>query len=489
MEGLGTYLKQGRREAGLSLEDLAGRTRIRIENLERLEREALDDLPNELYVRGFVKLVCQELGLSPQEGLARYESLKVTQTDPRDEIVWTGAREAEDTSTLERVLRDPERVIGTAKWVAGGVGALLVLMLLVSGGRTAVSWWQARGDVGEPAAAAVTPGEVAAGQPAANEVAPSDPAPTEAPAEATPKAPAPEPAREPMDLALADVSISLPPAGIRPDPSLAEKLATAPASGDPGGGETGAGETGAGETGAGDPGGAVPEAPAEASRPTFALTETSPDLFRGDPAVRPDESLAELLRPAPTPATPPASTPDPDLDAVATAESAAGAAGALESKSATEGEEVAAGGADAEGEAAEGAEPTQVAEADRAAEAAAGEARPVESPAVAPDREGAAPAAPLTSPEPIVVRSSASGRARLEIEAVRPVEVTVLLDGVGFPRTRSLAAGERKRYFAEERFVLSASDAGAVRVWLDGREISGLGDAGARLSAREIRRR
>ena len=489
MEGLGTYLKQGRREAGLSLEDLAGRTRIRIENLERLEREALDDLPNELYVRGFVKLVCQELGLSPQEGLARYESLKVTQNDPRDEIVWTGAREADDASTLERALRDPERVIGTAKWVAGGVGVLVVLLLLVWGGRTVAGWWQNRAQ--EPTVAAVTPVEATqtdpapvettspaadrterdAGAPA--ETAPAEEAPAEtAPAETPSETVSSESATpEPIDLALADVAVPLPTAGIQPDPSLAGKLTTATVGAPSASAEDGASE----EVAAADP--AIDEAPADApvesTQPTLALTETSPELFRGDPAVRPDESLAELLRPAPTPE--PVVVADPEAaDDRGDEENAA--------------EEVAIADAVTTPPASETVDPAPSRTApprERIEERAAAET-PVESD---PEPVVATPTPRPTPVEPVVVRSSRSGRARLEIEALRAVDVSVLLDGIGVPRERSLAAGERKRYFADDGFVLSATDAGAVRVWLDGQEVSGLGATGTRLTAREIRRR
>jgi hypothetical protein len=55
----------------------------------------------------------------------------------------------------------------------------------------------------------------------------------------------------------------------------------------------------------------------------------------------------------------------------------------------------------------------------------------------------------------------------LEIIAVRDAEVTLILDGVGLPRKRSLIAGERKSWKADSLFVLTVSDGGAVLLKLD----------------------
>jgi hypothetical protein len=67
----------------------------------------------------------------------------------------------------------------------------------------------------------------------------------------------------------------------------------------------------------------------------------------------------------------------------------------------------------------------------------------------------------------------------LRLEAIRPVRVGVLLDGVGFPRTRSLVAGESATWKADESFVLSASDGGALRMFLGEQSLGVAGADGA----------
>jgi cytoskeletal protein RodZ len=139
METLGEFLKHGRESAGLSIEDLAGRTRIRIENLESLEREDLESLPTDPYVRGFVKLVCRELGLEPSDGLLRYETL-AQRSGPPDEMTWEEETRTETPGVLERALGDPDRVVRWAgragKWGGIGLAAALAVVLVV----LAVRW-------------------------------------------------------------------------------------------------------------------------------------------------------------------------------------------------------------------------------------------------------------------------------------------------------------------------------------------------------------
>jgi cytoskeletal protein RodZ len=290
METLGDFLKHRREQAGLSLEDLAGRTRIRVENLRSLEREDLEALPTDTYVRGFVKLVCRELGLEPTDGLVRYETLR-ERSGPSDEMTWDEETTEAAPGLLERALGDPEQVVRKAavlgRWggIAAAVGAIVVVGVL------AVRW--------------IDP------------FAPRTTKPVAFLAEEAPQAPAPELA-------------------------------------------------------------AIPE---------------------------------RAAREAPEPVTPEPSAPKPAAPA-----------------------------------------PTPVAQT------------PVAQ-------------TPVSKPPPARIAPPAAGdRVVLRLEAIRPVRVGVLLDGVGFPRTRSLAAGESAIWKADEHFVLSASDGGALRIFLGDR---GLGAAGA----------
>jgi cytoskeletal protein RodZ len=278
METLGDFLRHRREAAGLSLEDLAGRTRIRVENLRSLEREDLEALPTDTYVRGFVKLVCRELGLPPSDGLVRYESLR-QHSGPSDEMTWDEETVEVAPGLLERALGDPERVVRKAavagRWAAVGGGAAVAVVLVV----LAVRWI-------DPFAPRTT---------------------------------------RPVAFLQGEAAGA-------PEPELVP----------------------------------IPEKTASTGPPAPATTSA-----------------------APADATPPPAKP----------------------------------------------------------------------------RERRAPVA--------------GERVELRLQALRPVQVSVLLDGVGHPRTRSLAAGETAAWKADGSFVVGASDGGAVRVFLGGRDLGPAGPDGA----------
>ena len=68
--GIGRYLAGQRKLRGISLDELAGLTRIPIRSLERLESGAFDLSPDG-FVRGFVRVVAEALGLDPDEAVMR----------------------------------------------------------------------------------------------------------------------------------------------------------------------------------------------------------------------------------------------------------------------------------------------------------------------------------------------------------------------------------------------------------------------------------
>lgn len=66
--GVGSYLAAQRRLRGISLDELADRTKIPRRNLERLEAGAFD-APPDGFSRGFVRSVAEALGLDPDEAV------------------------------------------------------------------------------------------------------------------------------------------------------------------------------------------------------------------------------------------------------------------------------------------------------------------------------------------------------------------------------------------------------------------------------------
>lgn len=60
----GAKLKQTRESRGITLKEVAERTKINVAILAALEEERFDDMPNaRVYVRGFVRCLAKEIGL------------------------------------------------------------------------------------------------------------------------------------------------------------------------------------------------------------------------------------------------------------------------------------------------------------------------------------------------------------------------------------------------------------------------------------------
>jgi hypothetical protein len=69
---LALWLRAGRVQRGMSLDDVAKITKIQPRILERLEAGRLDGLPAEVFVRGFIRSVARCVGLDEREALRRY---------------------------------------------------------------------------------------------------------------------------------------------------------------------------------------------------------------------------------------------------------------------------------------------------------------------------------------------------------------------------------------------------------------------------------
>lgn len=64
---VGQFLRSEREKASMSLEDIAGKTRITIRHLEALEDSKHDKLPGKTYIIGFAKAYARSLGLDDSE--------------------------------------------------------------------------------------------------------------------------------------------------------------------------------------------------------------------------------------------------------------------------------------------------------------------------------------------------------------------------------------------------------------------------------------
>jgi len=72
MPSVGQYLREQRESRGMSVEEISRGTRVPVASVERIEADRFDELPGEVFVRGFVKSYARALSLPPDDVLARY---------------------------------------------------------------------------------------------------------------------------------------------------------------------------------------------------------------------------------------------------------------------------------------------------------------------------------------------------------------------------------------------------------------------------------
>ncbi|MBI4706058.1 MAG: helix-turn-helix domain-containing protein [Deltaproteobacteria bacterium] len=73
---VGTYLRRRREARSMSMAEVARATRIPVRAIERIEADHFDDLPGEVFARGFLKAYASAVGLSPDEILARHTAAR-----------------------------------------------------------------------------------------------------------------------------------------------------------------------------------------------------------------------------------------------------------------------------------------------------------------------------------------------------------------------------------------------------------------------------
>jgi len=94
---VGAYLRREREARQLSLEELAQTTRIPLRTLALMEAGRFDELPGDVFARGFLKSYARTLGLPEDEVLGRYDGLRGTlppDPTPRSSVLGPPERES-----------------------------------------------------------------------------------------------------------------------------------------------------------------------------------------------------------------------------------------------------------------------------------------------------------------------------------------------------------------------------------------------------------
>jgi len=121
VESPGAMLASARVRAGLSLSEVAERSRVGLGYLEALESDDWEALPAPVYTRGFMRLYAREVGLDPEAVVVRMDTL-------------LDRRYMAEEQVHQAVERDERRAWWAAVRMrsvyAGALGALVVVFLV-----------------------------------------------------------------------------------------------------------------------------------------------------------------------------------------------------------------------------------------------------------------------------------------------------------------------------------------------------------------------
>ena len=123
MESLSELFRQVRESKGLTLEDMASKTRINLDFLEALEAGNFARLPDQVFAKGFVRAYARSLGLDEGEALRLFESAAGVFYEKQTETEQLRAKQVEEA----RRKRANRNVV-----IAAALLALLVLVLLIT---------------------------------------------------------------------------------------------------------------------------------------------------------------------------------------------------------------------------------------------------------------------------------------------------------------------------------------------------------------------
>jgi cytoskeleton protein RodZ len=161
MESIGDFFRQVRETKGLTLDDVASKTRIHPDFLIALEEGNFTKLPDQVFAKGFVRSYARSLGLDEDDAMRRFEGSAGTFYDKQAEREQLRQQQAED----ERRRKTNRKVVAAATGVA-----LLGLILLITREQPSVTLRRPPVDSNQTAPRGIQP---------ANPIEKKEPAPVE----------------------------------------------------------------------------------------------------------------------------------------------------------------------------------------------------------------------------------------------------------------------------------------------------------------------
>lgn len=142
MESIGEFFKQVRETKGLTVDEVASKTRIRTDFVKALEEGNFAKLPDQVFARGFVRSYARSLGLDEEDAIHRFTQSAGAFYEKQDERERLRVRQAEEERKRQ----------ANRKAVAVAIGiAILTLVFLLSREQSSVFVRRSASDLPAPA--------------------------------------------------------------------------------------------------------------------------------------------------------------------------------------------------------------------------------------------------------------------------------------------------------------------------------------------------
>ncbi len=122
MESVGEFFRQVRETKGLTIDEVASKTRIRSDFVKALEDGNFAKLPDQVFARGFVRSYARSLGLDEEDAVHRFAQSAGSFYDKQEERERLKVRQAEE----ERRKKANRKAVG----VAIGIAVVTLVVLL-----------------------------------------------------------------------------------------------------------------------------------------------------------------------------------------------------------------------------------------------------------------------------------------------------------------------------------------------------------------------